>query len=41
MSSIIDIGDQKVSESKVLPLLAKYGMLTQLIREVIIEKAIS
>jgi len=41
MSSIIEIGDQKVSESQVLPLLAKYGMLPQLIREVIIEKAIA
>jgi len=41
MSSIIEIGDQKISESEVLPLLAKYGMLPQLIREVIIEQAIA
>jgi len=35
MSSIIEIGDQKINQSQVLPLLAKYGMLPQLIREVI------
>ena len=41
MSSIIEIGDHKISDSAVLPLLAKYGMLPQLIREVIIEQAIA
>lgn len=41
MSSIIEIGDQKLSEVHILPIVAKYGMLPQLIREVIIERAIA
>jgi parvulin-like peptidyl-prolyl isomerase len=41
MSSIIEIGEQKLIESGVFPLLAKYGMLPQLAREVIIDQAIA
>jgi parvulin-like peptidyl-prolyl isomerase len=41
MSSIIEIGEQSLTESDILPLLAKYGMLPQLAREVIIERAIA
>jgi parvulin-like peptidyl-prolyl isomerase len=41
MNSIIEIGEQKITDRDIFPLLGKYGMLPQLVREVIIDEAIA
>lgn len=41
MTAVIAIGDQKIEDRELFPLLAKYGMLTQLAREIIIDRAIA
>ncbi|MEG3438452.1 peptidylprolyl isomerase [Pannus brasiliensis CCIBt3594] len=41
MTAVIAIGDQKIEDKELFPLLAKYGMLTQLAREIIIDRAIA
>jgi parvulin-like peptidyl-prolyl isomerase len=41
MNAVIEIGDRKIEDRDLFPLLAKYGMLTQLAREIIIDRAIA
>jgi parvulin-like peptidyl-prolyl isomerase len=41
MGVILQIGQQRITETQLYPLLGKYGMLPQLAREIIIEQAIS
>jgi parvulin-like peptidyl-prolyl isomerase len=41
MNQILTIGEQKVTSEDVLPLLTKYQMLPQLLREVIIDQEVS
>jgi parvulin-like peptidyl-prolyl isomerase len=41
MGVILQIGEEKITETDLYPLLAKYAMLPQLAREVIIEQAIA
>lgn len=41
MSVFLQIGEQKITESELFPLLAQYQMLPQLAKEIIIEQAIA
>jgi parvulin-like peptidyl-prolyl isomerase len=41
MGIVFQVGEQLVKDEDLFPLLAKYGMLPQLAREIIIEKAIA
>jgi parvulin-like peptidyl-prolyl isomerase len=41
MSAVIEIGEQKIEERELFPLLAEYGMLTRFAREIIIDRAIA
>jgi parvulin-like peptidyl-prolyl isomerase len=40
MAAVIEFPDQKIEDKDLYPLLAGYGMLTQLAREIIIDRAI-
>lgn len=41
MAVILQIGEQKITEADLYPLLARYGMLPQLAKEIILENAIA
>ncbi|HIK06748.1 MAG TPA: peptidylprolyl isomerase [Trichormus sp. M33_DOE_039] len=40
MTEVLQIGDRKISASEIIPLLANYQLLPQLLRELIIDEAI-
>ncbi|MEM7716323.1 MAG: peptidylprolyl isomerase, partial [Cyanobacteria bacterium P01_A01_bin.68] len=39
MSALLQIGDRAISVDEILPLLKQYGMLPQLLREIVIDNA--
>jgi parvulin-like peptidyl-prolyl isomerase len=41
MGVVLQVGDHRITDEGIFPLLAKYGMLPQLAREVVIEQAIA
>lgn len=41
MTAILKVGDQTITAEEVIPLLAKYQLLPQLLREIIIDQAIA
>jgi parvulin-like peptidyl-prolyl isomerase len=41
MGTILQVGEHRITDEGIFPLLAKYGMLPQLAREIVIEQAIA
>ena len=41
MGVVLQVGDHRITDEGIFPLLAKYGMLPQLAREIVIEQAIA
>ena len=41
MGVVLQVGDHRITDESIFPLLAKYGMLPQLAREIVIEQAIA
>jgi parvulin-like peptidyl-prolyl isomerase len=41
MGTVLQVGDHRITDEGIFPLLAKYGMLPQLAREIVIEQAIA
>jgi len=41
MGTILQVGEHRITDEGIFPLLAKYGMLPQLAREIVVEQAIA
>lgn len=41
MGVVLQVGDHRITDEGIFPLLAKYGMLPQLAREIVVEQAIA
>ena len=41
MDSVLHIGNRTISQEEIFPLVRKYAMLPQLVREIVIENAIA
>lgn len=41
MTTVIQVGDRTISSEEIIPLIKQYGILPQLVREIIIEQAIA